>query len=401
MAENRFKRYGKKFEKHNKNENQKFTSTKSFKIGLIVVLAVLFVVIGLNIQNLSPSNIVNWVQGSILGMNHGSGFPCEIVGSKVDANNFAIFDNDISYTSDTSFVALNKSAAEDVNRQHSFSNPIYKSTNNYALIYNLGTKSFQLEKKSKTVLKANLDNNIICGSVSQNGKCAFITGSNDYLSEMVVLSSKNGEVKEEYKYYFSEYYITNVAISSDGKSGVACGIYSDAGVLKSAVYIFNFNSETPKEIIEYNDNMIIDLQYGSNGKAVAIFDKSASIINTSKKTHVDYSYENKSLLCYEIQDGIISLALSETSTGGSGKVVVLDLSGNQRAMIDTDVKVLSVSSYGNKIAILSDSQVYEYTSGGSKRNSFKVSGDSKKIKLAKNNKLYILGICKISTLHLT
>ena len=399
MSSKESNKYGEKPNKHSR-KNKKLFKTKSFKIVLILILTVLFLTLGLNIRNLSPSNVVNWVQGTLLGMNKGDGFPADIIGSKINTGNFNVFDNDISYVSDTSFVALNKSAAEDINRQHSFSNPIYKSTNNYALIYNLGGKQFQLEKKSKTEIKSTLGNNIIAGAVSQTGKCAFITESNDYFSEMVVLSVKNGEVKEEYKYYFSEYYITNVAINSDGRSGVASGVYSDEGVIKSAVYIFDFTSEKPKSIIEYPDNMIIDLKYSVSERPVAVFDKSVSIIDTSRQTHNDYSYENKSIVSYEIDDDEVILALSETSVGGNGQVVALNLLAKEKAKFDTKTRIISVSAYSGKIGVLSDSEVNEYTYNGDVKNTLKVSGDSKKIKLMSGGRLYVLGVCKINLLHL-
>ena len=92
-------------------------------------------------------------------------------------------------------------------RQHSFSTPVLKIGGSRALIYNLGGNSFQIESRSKTILKKDgLSHNILAGDISQSGEFAIVTESEGYFSELTVYDKNTQAIDSEdyrYRYYLS------------------------------------------------------------------------------------------------------------------------------------------------------------------------------------------------------
>ena len=98
--------------------------------------------------------------------------------------------------------------------------------------YNIGGKGFQIENRGSTIFKSTLESDIIAADISQKGDYIIVNKSNEYFNEMTLYSSKN---EERYKYYFSEYYITDVAINKSGDYAAISGISAKDGKIKSAV----------------------------------------------------------------------------------------------------------------------------------------------------------------------
>lgn len=381
------------------NKRSSRISKKTKRILLVLAACFVFVLIAFNVQNLSPGNIVFWIEDKFLGISGGSGYPVDIIGTQVDANNFKLMERDLIVVSDTSFVALSASGTELTNRQHSFSAPILKTAGSKALIYNLQGTGYQTETRAKTIAKQTMPYRILTGAIAANGNYAIVTESKDYLGEMTVYSEDQSEL---YKYYFSEYYITDVCLSNDGKSAAAVGISTNGGALKSVLYLFHIKDQEPKVVFEYENNLMLSVEYCSDGNVIAVGDTLTSFVRPSKKEKQDFAYDKKSLTCFEtdIDSGVV-LSLSSTADNRNCQVISFDTSGKTTAQIETGRKVYSVAMKDSRIAVLSDGTIISYSSKGDQRGQYEVGNDAKKILLPTQGKAYVLGISEIKLFHLT
>ncbi len=364
----------------------------------ILISCFIFLIIWFNRGKLSPENVINWIEDQIASMGKGEGYPCNIVGKNVSASNFKLMDNNILVLSDTSLVCLNNTGKEVSSRNHNLSNPIMKTRGGRAIMYDMGGKEIKICTRSKNIKDINTDSKIMCCDISLNGAYGVVTESNGYLSEMTIYN-KNGKVK--YKYYFSEYYINGITMGENGDSVAVCGVSAQDGEIKSAVYVFKFNSDMPSLMFEYNDNMFMDIQYFSNGNIIAIGDKMVSIINTWMKNKQDISYEQKILTGYYINnnDGIV-YSLSAVNSGQNCDIFTIDKSGRKKSEIQTNYTVNSIAYRGNRIVGIDGRKVFSYNLSGNLIGEWEIENDAKRIELKSPTLAYLLGISKIDRIKL-
>lgn len=378
-----------------------------FKVFLILLVCGLAVFLWINQSNLAPDRVGDWIQDSLLGMGVGPGFPTPITGSDITKDNFQLMDQDAVMVSDTSFVMLNKTAKELSNRQHSFSTPILRVAGSRALIYNLGGNAFQIESRSKTILKKDeLSNNILAGNISQSGTFAIATESKGYFSKLTVYG-KNSQATDQddylYRYYFSDYYITDLALNQEGTAVAAVGVTAFEGALRSALYVFDdYESPDPKENPDFifEDNLILAVRYLDNGNIVVVGDRESYVINPSTKEKTVYSYQQRTLANFEITSDALVLALSKSNDGRACDIVLLDHSGTVTVEFSTSHKVTSIAYRGGVVALLDSGTIYAYSAKGEETGNFDAGSDARKILLFNNNSAYVLGISEIRQVSL-
>lgn len=368
-----------------------------FRVAFILIACVVFLLVWFNRDNLSPDRVVEWFQDTVLGFGTGEGYPTPISGTNVSAGNFDVSNGQVVLTSDTEAVILNQNGKTVMSRQHSYSQPVMKAKDGRVLLYNLGGTGFQIESRSATIYKGNLEQNIYAGDVAANGIYAMVSKSKGYLGQLTVYLKDNSE---QYKYFFSEYYITSIALNKDGTGAVAAGVSAKDGALRSAVYVFSFDKAEPAAVFEYDENLIQSVGYLKDGTAVAVGDSLTSVINTSAGTKIDYSYGTQHLSAYRICDTGTVLALSQYTDGRSCTLVQLDNKGGAAATISTDLKITSVSGYGQTLAALSGGRVHVYDEKGAKKGDWDAGSDARELLLSNDRTAYILGITEVRLVNM-
>lgn len=363
------------------------------RLATIILICVVFVLLWTNRYVLAPDNIGIWIRDSISSIGSGSGYPCSICGINVDAKNIKMMGSDLVYLSDTSFIAMNNSAKEMSNRQHSMNLPVLKASGNRAIAYNLGEKGFQIETKSKNLYKGNAENDIISGDISQNGEYGLLTEQSGYFGEMDIFSKSNNG---KYKYCFSQHYVNEISMGHNGKYAAVSGTSAKDGVLKSVVYVFDFKNDKPKLIMEYNDNVILSVKCLSNGNIAVVGDKMFSIINANKEKKYDYNYDDRHLTAFDINpEKGIALSLSKTSDGRGCDILRFDIGGTKLNDIVTELKINSISYNGDVCAAFSAGEIYVYGHYGNLRGTWKAGNNIKNIVLSSSKTAYTLGTTEI------
>ncbi len=328
------------------------------------------------------------------GFFHTSGeFTENIQGSTLGKSNFQLIGKKIATVSDTSFTINKKNGKQISNTLHSFNQPAMDTDGNYAIIYNLNGKGYQVEKNSSHIISSSMDNDIISAAISKSGVYALLTKSNDYAAQLTVYSSN---CSEKYKYYFAENYVTDIAINKEGTKAVVSSLQSENGAMKSVIYVLDFNKEEALVKLDSNENMVFCVDFLNDGTPVAVGDKYLSLVDISKSNKNDFNYEGKTLVSYSVNPALgVSLALSSSDDIHNCDCVIIDSNGNKKANFSTDISVQSISVKGNKIAILSDGTAYIYKLDGSNVKKVDVGADASKILLYSRNGFYILGESEI------
>ena len=370
--------------------------TPVIKLLIILLSCTAVILIWTNWSNLSPDKVALWIQDSVLGIGSGQGFPVAISGNEVRNANFKLLDSDVAIVSDTSFFTVNKQGKQTCNRQHSFSSPVLMVDGNISMLYNRGGKGLQIESISNEIRKASCDNAIQAADISSSGVYAVVTESKSYLSEMTVYLKDN---TEKYKYYFSECYVMNIDVNSDGSMACASGVLSRDGAMTSIIYVFDFNKTDPLLKLEF-EGLPVNIEFINNNKLSFITDKALNIIDINSKSNKEINYDKRILTSYAIDKGEkICLALSSSTDGRNCDILMVDKSGNITVEFKTEIKILSLALKDNIIEILSPSTLNIYSNKGELINKKEAGNDAKEIILCSKHDAYILGVSDIRKMN--
>lgn len=381
-----------------KKANESKVNVAVLRVLAILLVSALFTVGFVNRDNLAPENVVGFIQDNFVKVGKGKGYPTNIKGTKVSAKNFKLFNGDASFVSDTSFVCLNSSAKEEVCRQHSFSNPIYKVAGSRALIFDLYARGYEIDRKGCNIKRSNMENSILAGAIAENGTFGFVTQSKNFLGELSVFSSNAKDIY--YKFYFADHYISSMAFSMNGKSIAAVGISAQDGEMISALYVFDCKSEHPKFKINYENSMLMYVEYLANGNIVVLGDNLVSFVNSKTGKRIDFKYDNKTVTAFDINKNsgaAISLSLSES--GDESEIILFNKKGNVCNRINTTVNIKAISLDKRRLAVLSTNEALLYNSSGNLLRQVEVEDDAREIKLFSSKNAYILGLTNISKLN--
>ncbi|MGN0453287.1 MAG: DUF5711 family protein [Ruminococcus sp.] len=332
--------------------------------------------------------------------NSSENFNVQISGSTVTNGNFRLFSKGLSYVSDTSFVYINNKGEEQYKAHIGYSAPVLKVADDIALIYDLGGKGFSICSDVKVEYSGEAKDNIYLGDITSDSSYALVTETNGYNSK---LSVYNPEHQLKYTYSFSEYYITSMALNENATGAVVCGISADNGTEISMMYVLDFTEEEPVAKHKIRSDLIFDCDYLSTSSVCAIGSHASYIANGSKFSKLStVSYNQMTLTAYDInsQIGSLSLSLSRSGDGRNCSIEYINASAKSEKTIETDLKISSISSYKDRIAVSDNSTLTLYDNSGEVISSAEIPAYIVGIRLGNLNSVYMLGLSDILGLGL-
>lgn len=373
---------------------QHFLPRWVYRIILILLICVLAMLGWFNRRNLTPSNVLAWVQDRVIGMGVGDGYPYEFSGSSVAKTNFISMDKNLYTVSNTSLILLNSTAKELINRPHSFGNPVLKTAGVRAMLYNLGGKGCRIEGTGSTLTQFTTKSNILAGAIAPDGRYALLTETDGYCGLLTVYTSDN---RVQSYYWFADYYPTAVALSPDGHRAAVTGVSAKNGGLVSALYILEPNSgKTQAPAAEFEDNMLFSVYWDDSGAVTAIGDRAVECMNANNRAKNEYSYNGMKLTACCFDSGRTALGLSPYTGSENSRLVVLNQTGAQTLSMSVGKEIGSVSLYGQSLAALLGNNACFYSMTGAAAGvPVAAGGDARALVLRDESSAYILGVSEI------
>ena len=383
-----------------KNKLKVKVNRKRVIIAIIIVFA-LFVIVFLfaNSDRLSLHNISNFIQYGIFNSDSEQRFPVDIQGENVTSGNFQRMGQDLCYASDTRLQCLNNYGKGIYTAQHGYTSPVLVTNSKLSLVYSLGGTGFQVNGLEKNIYTGEAENNILVADIVENGTYALVTQSDGYLSKLSAFDKDNNKI---YAYSFADYYITSVSLSSNGKNAVLSGLSALNGEEISALYVLDFTKDTPVFVQEFEDNIIYEVQYLNDSNCAAIGNNAACVINTRSGNVEAYDYNGKTLSAYSINKDTdnFSISLSRSGDGRSCDIISFNTNGTVSQSFSTELRVISMSTYKGRVALLSTDTIYLYNKNGGLVSKKDAGIDPKAIMLYTSADAYILDTSEIRSLTL-
>ncbi|MBQ3265575.1 MAG: hypothetical protein IJH07_07335 [Ruminococcus sp.] len=368
-------------------------------VAVIVLLLFGIVFYAFNSDKLSFHNISNFFRYGLLNSRSEEQFPLDIKGMSVTPGNFTRVGQDICYTSDTKTQLLNNYGRSDFTTQHAFITPVLTVGEKGALVYNLGGTGYQLIDREGTVFSAEMQDDILTADYGDNGVYAIVTESSGYLSKLYVFSEENEQI---FAYSFADYYVTAVSLNSSGSKAVVSGISALNGMEISSLYVLDFTKDTPLYFLELENNIIYDVEYLSDKYACAVGRNASYSLNTYNGEITTNEYEGRDLTAFDINTdtNTYTVSLSSSGDGRNCDIVSFSINGNQDKSFTVDEKIIDLSTYKGRVALLTDESVMLYSKSGNAYSEKALSSDPHSVVLYTTSDVYVLCTGYINALSL-
>lgn len=382
-----------------KSRKFEFQGKKIVAAAVLLVLLFGIVFFVFNSDKLSFHNISNFFSYGVFNSRSDESFPLDIKGTSVNAGNFMRIGQDISYTSDTKTQLLNNYGRSVFSAQHAFITPVLTVSKHGALVYNLGGTGYQLIDKEGTVFSGEAKDDILTATLADNGIYALVTESSGYLSKLYVYNEENEQI---FAYSFADYYVTSVSLNSNGSKAVVAGVSALNGVEISSLYVLDFTKDTPLYFLELENNIIYDVSYLSDKYACAVGRSAAYSLNTYNGEVATADYEGRDLTAFDINTdtNTFTLSLSSSGDGRNCDIVSYTTNGTQDKSFTVDKKIIDVSSYKGRVALLTSESVMLYSKDGRSYSEKELTSDPHAVVLYTKSDAYVLCTGYIDSLSL-
>ena len=327
-------------------------------IALSIAAAIILTV--LIISWLTPTGLIEYIQNEYAASGKGD-FPVSVYSSNPEY--FGCRNDIITLTNDTYFEVYNTNGKLLQAVSHGMSNPQLEVSEARFLLFDRERYNISIFNYSNELHTAEFESTIITADIGRNGSYAVVTSSEVYKNSVFVYD-KNNEL--QYTWNSANYYITDVAVSDNGKNIALCLLNSNAGSFESFVYILDFKSATPKDKYSFDDIVSSISNYGdyifANG-----FDRAYSIKWDGGQTDLGV---NGTIRCYDFDfHGNSCFVFGREDNEQINTVVVLDEDGKMTSTFQFNAAVTDVAITEDFVALLSPTECYIYDFNGNLKSS--------------------------------
>jgi len=237
------------------------------------------------------------------------------------------------------------------------SNPAIKAMKGRAIAFDIGGTAISVFNNSQVIASIETDNIIISASINRNGWfCVCTQGSRGYKGFATVYNSKGNE---KYCVSLSSGYILSAALSPDNSSLAVLNLTDDC----SRITFYNdLSNESADSTFDLPGNLVLDIWYTDDSNLVAISRQALITVNKDGLGSELFNFSGKRLGAYTYDDSFYALHLYDYGIGFRGQLITLDIEGNIIGEVSTDQELISMSSGGGNLAVLSTNGFNIYSS---------------------------------------
>ncbi|MDE6107998.1 MAG: hypothetical protein K2F83_04910 [Oscillospiraceae bacterium] len=245
--------------------------------------------------------------------------------------------------------------AEYVNQTRNLSNPVVTTGGSAALVYDVGGSNLYVYRDREEVFSYTTaaGQSILSASLSAQGILVVATQASGVKGSVTVYDSN---FQPLLGLNISSRFITDAVLSPDGRtlalatSGQTDGTYDS----QIAFYALNRTEEdrTPDAVYSLGNNTILKLNWPSEPLRI-LGENALVLVNTDGTEAGSYSYNWRHLKGYSLdEDGRCVLLLGRYRAGTEADLVTVDMHGRETASIAMDRQILSLSTAGRYLSVL-------------------------------------------------
>lgn len=326
------------------------------KLRILGLTAVLLVAVLLLVSYIMPvslsENISNWV-----ALTGNGSYPIEISGAQT-LN--AISKGSYYYVlTDTNLSAFSNSGKQILSVAHGFSNPVLKTSQTRALIFEQGGNTLYVYNLKRLVKSIETKSSIITASISRSGAFAVATGSNEYTATVTVYNKRGNQI---YQWNSAKNIVNNVCVSPSGKKIAVSTLNASGGQYVSGVEVLTFDSADAKANFEFSGEIIYSLENTRNG-FLALTKSGSSYVSWSKYSKQDIKNE-RMLDMYRTDGNRSLLVFNRTSDRSDNLIMLLSSKGDKISEFQFNGIISDIEVSRGHIYCISDTKIYLFDKNG-------------------------------------
>ena len=344
-----------------KYSKKKASRKRAFRgaLFLLVILSVVLIVI-------NWGKITAPLKDAALNLDEG-GFPIQLAGSP-DYELQCMGDN-LCLLTDMYISAYTLDGARISETQHGLQNPALLTNSKRALLYDVSGKELGLYSRTGNLYKKTLDDTIVFCSLSSDERCAVVTTSARYVNTLYVF---NGEGNQVFMYNSPLEKLMQAEFSDDGTELYVSTVSAKNGELSLKIVRFDLKNDESSVWEKYiGSSLTYSLEYCGDGLYV-VTESGAMLLDTESGEVLKSTEYGKTVTEILSTEKLRMTVFDDSASNGS--VLVLydgELNASASAVV---LGALDIAAYGDKVYVLTATEVIEYDSSLSAVNTTEISG---------------------------
>lgn len=239
---------------------------------------------------------------------------------------------------------------------HGYANPIMKVSDSYLVTFDQGGKKLRLDYSGENLYEINSKTSVLCADVADNGNVAYATTSEGKRSDVYILSKTQDE---KLKYSVSYGFVTNIAVSDNGKKVAFLAMNSQDAKLMSKLYLMNAGDSEPYAEFDISGSTILDIEFDSNKLFVIGNDFLSVVSGDDMKSVIKQGSMNT--VCFDyMPGGELVLAYNTYNNSTSNSIVRVSSSGSVKSTISVDGTIKDISCSSSEVSVLFSDSIVTY-----------------------------------------
>lgn len=239
---------------------------------------------------------------------------------------------------------------------HGYANPIMKASDSYIVTFDQGGKKLRLDYSGENLYEVNSKTSVLCADVADNGNVAYATTSEEKRSDVYILSKTQNE---KLKYSVSYGFITNIAVSDNGKKVAFLAMNSQDAKLMSKLYLMNAGDSEPYAEFDIAASKVLDLEFDSN-KLFVVGNDFLSVVSGDDMKNV-IKQGNMNTVCFDYTPGgELVLAYNTYNNSTSNSIVKVSPSGSVKSTVSVDGTIKDISCSSSEVSVLFSDSIVTY-----------------------------------------
>ena len=187
--------------------------------------------------------------------------------------------------SDTSITTYDASGSVIRSVYAPYGTPTVETSSTRALVYDMGGYSLMVISRRNEIFEKKLDDQILFAEIGEKGNIAVITSTDKYVSYLTIYD-KNGT---EVFHWADGNYIMAVAMNDSGSGCAVASLYASGGILKTLVYVLDFNSTEIQAKSSAIETLALDVEFTDDNEIWLVGSDAVYLLEND--CTVSYSYD--------------------------------------------------------------------------------------------------------------
>ena len=278
---------------------------------------------------------------------------------------FANLEGSIASAGTLGVQVLSANGTETLRDVFHMSSPAIETTEGRAIAFDIGGSAVRTFSKTQVSATIETGGAIISASINKNNWFVVCTQESEAFRSVVTAYDNRG--RDVYRISLATGYALSAMLTPDNKKLAVLDLTNNG----SRITIYDLSREEPDGVFEYPDGLILDMQYTTGGKILAVAADSLIIVDAGGAGTELFGFDGRRLGGYVFGDNFTALHLFDYSVGYSGRLITLDDTGRLLGGVVTDKELLSMSASRGYLTILKnegpvffDSELNEYLTVG-------------------------------------